>query len=303
MVLSTEKTTTTTTFSELAYQYSRRDGTKFPVAITVRPVSSGKTGGAIEVFRDISHELEIDKAKSEFVSLASHQLRTPLGIIKWYLEALHSEKYFEKAPTVIKDYYDEIYKSNERVLCLVRDLLSVSRIDQGRAKNSPVSFDLTTEVTEIVKQMQIVARKKEITLTLTIKDPHIPFVYMDCLRFHEVIENLIVNAIEYTMSGGFVFVSVGRIEESIFIRVKDTGVGLSDVDRKKLFTKFFRSEKAVIQNPEGSGLGLYVVKAYVEDWGGEITVESVEGKGSTFTISLPITQTNQKDLEGLKSCT
>jgi len=289
MVLSIDKpTTTTTTTSEPFYQYIRRDGTKFPVAITVRPIISGKTIGAIEVFRDISHELEIDKAKSEFVSLASHQLRTPLGIMKWYLEALGNENYFKNAPRVIHDYYGEIYKSNERVLRLVRDLLSVSRIDQDRVKNTPKSFDLLQEVTEIVKQMQLVASKKRITLSLTIQDKKVPSVNIDNLRFHEVVENLIVNAVEYTLPSGLVTVTIDRVGEALSISVKDTGIGLSQVDQKKLFTKFFRSEKAVTRNPEGSGLGLYVVKSYVEGWGGKIEVDSSEGKGSIFTITLPL---------------
>lgn len=264
---------------------------KFPVAITVSPIILGdKIIGVVEVFRDITKEQAIDKAKTEFVSLASHQLRTPLGIIKWYLEALGNEDYFKKAPVVIQTYFDEINKSNERVLNLVRDLLSVSRIEQGRVKNEPKPVDLIALVTEIVKQMRIVADKKKITLRLNLQDPKIPAINIDILRLREVIENLIINALKYTEAADSVDVIVKKTGAILLISVKDTGIGISEADQKKLFTKFFRSEKAIGHNPEGSGLGLYVVKSYVEGWGGKVAVESAEGKGSTFTISLPISQ-------------
>lgn len=278
----------TTKVTPVAYYYTRKDKTKFPVAMNFsRVVLEDKIVGAIEVFRDITREKEIDKAKSEFVSLASHQLRTPLGIMKWYLEALESEEYFKKAPLAMREYLDEIHRSNERVLVLVRDLLSVSRIDQGRVKNTPVALNLMQEIRSIVKQVRIVARKKGVLLHLAMQGGEAS-ILIDSSRFCEVINNLIINAIEYTEVGGTVDVIVKKHHNTLFVSVKDTGIGISEVDQKKLFTKFFRSEKAVKHNPEGSGLGLYVVKSYVEGWGGEISIESVEGRGSTFLISIPI---------------
>ncbi len=208
--------------------------------------------------------------------------------MKWYLEALGNEDYFKKAPQITRAYFDEIYKSNERVLSLVRELLSVSRIDQGRVKNVPKSADLIQIVTDVVAQMQIVASKKGVILKLTIQDQKIPPISLDILRFHEVIGNLIANAIEFTTATGSVEVTVMKVGDLITISVKDTGIGISEADQKKLFSKFFRSQKAVSLNPEGSGLGLYLVKSYVEGWGGKITVESAEGKGSIFIVSLPI---------------
>lgn len=291
IAITGSKPTITTTNTGSVYNYVRKDKTRFPAAITLTPIIiSGITIGAIEVFRDITHEIEIDKAKSEFVSLASHQLRTPLGIIKWYLEALENQEYFNKAPTTMREYFDEIYKSNERVLSLVRDLLSVSRIEQGRVKNAPKSVDPIQIVAEVVKQMQVLASKKKVALRLTVENQKIPSIDIDVLRFREVVENLIGNAIEYTMAEGSIDVSLNKDGDTFLITVKDTGIGIPTADQKKLFTKFFRGEKAVRQNPEGSGLGLYVVKSYIEGWGGKISVESNEGKGSTFTVSLPIYQ-------------
>ncbi|MDO8451509.1 MAG: PAS domain S-box protein [bacterium] len=275
---------------KVTFYFVRKDKTRFPIAITATPVIFGKkTIGLIEIFRDISKELAVDKAKSEFVSLASHQLRTPLGIMKWYIEALETEEYSRKAPVAIRKYLAEIYKSNERVLSLVRDLLSVSRIEQGRVKNVPKEVDLVHEIVETIDQLQIVARKKKIPLRVTVRAPKSPRIASESMRFHEVVQNVVANALEYTTTGS-VDVIIEKDGTMLCIRVKDTGIGISSADQKKLFTKFFRSEKAVSHNPEGSGLGLYVVKSYIEGWGGTVTVESAEKKGTTFTIRLPILQ-------------
>ena len=278
------------------YFFIRKDKTKFPVAITATPIKlNGKTLGLIQIIRDITQEKEIDRAKSEFVSLASHQLRTPLGIIKWYLEALENETYFTKAPPTIKEYFNVIYKNNERVLSLVRDLLSVSRIDQGQTKSTLKPIDLIKTVEEIVERMQVVARKKKITLRIDLPKKKIPTIDADALQLEEVIDNLIGNAIKYTNSNGLVDFSISTNEKKVLISVKDNGIGISKSDQRKLFTKFFRTEVAIEHNPEGSGLGLYVVKSYVESWGGEVSVQSSEGKGSTFTISFPLSQKKTKE--------
>ena len=267
----------------------RKDKTRFPVSINVTPIKlGGKIIGAIEVFRDITHEIEVDRAKSEFVSLASHQLRTPLGIIKWHLEALKNEDYYRRAPQSVKKYLNVIYKNNERILDLVRDLLSVSRIEQGQIKNMPRLTNLVREIEEIVRQMKIVANKKNIALRLTIKNQRIPLINIDVTRLREIVENLIGNAITYTLNGGSVDIIVKKVGATLSISVKDTGIGISATDQKRLFTKFFKGENAILYNPEGSGLGLYVVKSYVENWGGKISVQSIEKKGSTFTICLPM---------------
>ena len=273
------------------YYFVRKDKTRFPIEIIVTPIKlGGKILGAIDIFRDVTHEKAIDKAKSEFVSLASHQLRTPLGIMKWHLEILENDDYFKKAPISIRNHFDEIYKNHDRVLSLVRDLLSVTRIDQGRVKNLPKSANPASVTKKIVEQMQIVAEKKKVALHLKIYDVGMSRIYIDIVRFQEVIENLITNAIEYTAPSGKVDVFVNKVDSSLLISVKDTGIGISPSDQNKLFTKFFRAEKSIEHNPEGSGLGLYIVKSYVEGWGGKISVKSTLGKGSTFIITLPISQ-------------
>lgn len=273
------------------YYFVKRDKTRLPIAITVTPIRIGeKIIGALDVFRDITKELEVDRSKSEFVSLASHQLRTPLGIIKWYLEALKEEVNFNELPPMAQRYFDAIQESNERVLSLVRNLLFVSRIEQGRVRNVLESVCPTKVIKDVVGQMQVLARKKNVALNLSINDKGIPLITIDTLRLHEVLENLIVNAIEYTKALGTVNVRIKAAGGALLIDVEDTGIGISPADQKKLFTKFFRSQKATSHNPEGSGLGLYVVKSYVEGWGGKVLVKSQENIGSRFTISLPVVQ-------------
>jgi signal transduction histidine kinase len=134
----------------------------------------------------------------------------------------------------------------------------------------------------------MLAERNNITLQIDVKKSNIPNLHIDLLLIQEVIENLIANAIAYSTPSGKVDIIVDASENTVSIAVKDTGIGISKEDQKKLFTKFFRSEKAKIKNTEGSGLGLYVVKSYVERWGGKMNVESEEGKGSIFTILLPI---------------
>jgi two-component system phosphate regulon sensor histidine kinase PhoR len=283
LVLSTGKTT------NVIYFFVKKDGTRFPLAINVTPIIlEGKTIGLIEILRDITLEKEIDRAKNEFVSLASHQLRTPLGISKWYMEVLIGEKYLSNAPKIAREYMLRVYKSNERLLSLVRYLLSISRIDGGKVKETVESVDIRNLVIDTIKSMNMLAERNNITLQIDVKKSNIPNLHIDLLLIQEVIENLIANAIAYSISSGKVDIIVDASENTVSIAVRDTGIGISKEDQKKLFTKFFRSEKAKTKNIEGSGLGLYVVKSYVERWGGKINVESEEGKGSTFTISLPI---------------
>ncbi|MEP7103267.1 MAG: ATP-binding protein [Candidatus Dojkabacteria bacterium] len=271
------------------YNFIRKDQTKFPVALTVTPVIiDGKILGAIDVFRDITKESEIDKMKTEFVSIASHQLRTPLGITKWYLEALQEQDYIKNAPKTTCDYLEIISKNNKRVISLVGDLLSISRIDQGRIKNYPKPTNIVDLIQEIYNEMSVPALKKKIEFNLEIKNKNLPSINIDPKRLYEVIENLVTNALEYTPSKGYVTISVDRAKDMILVSVKDNGIGISEKDQSKLFTKFFRTDKSIISNPQGSGLGLYLVKSYVENWRGNVEVKSKLGKGSKFSFTLPI---------------
>lgn len=269
------------------YYLGRKDGTMFPIMGAVNPIKiNKKIIGAIITFRDVSEEIESDRVKSEFVSLASHQLRTPLGISKWYLEAILEGKLLEGTPKKLQGMVRKVYENNERVLSLVRDLLSVTRIDQGKVEDTPQIVNLEDILPRIIKEMKVVAVPRRIALSYEIQKG-IESICIDVLRFREVIENLMVNGINYNNPGGFVKVSVVRKDGYLIFNVQDNGFGIPNYDKKSLFTKFFRSKKAVLANPGGSGLGLYVAKNYVEGWKGKISFESEIGKGTTFSVTLP----------------
>ncbi|MFS8130757.1 MAG: ATP-binding protein [Candidatus Dojkabacteria bacterium] len=265
-----------------------KNGSKTPIALTVTPIKlNNKIVGAIDVFRDITLEKQIDRAKTEFVYLASHQLRTPLGIIKWYIESLTAEKYFKDAPVSIKDYVTEISKNNERLLDLVRNLLSVSRIDEGRIRDEPQEIDVVETIKPIIDEIKKIPTSIHVEVSFK-PVGKVPKIFIDPVKFSEVLENLLVNAIKYNKENGKVELRVKDGNGKVQIEIKDTGIGISKEDVKHIFGKFFRSEGAISNNPEGSGLGLYVANSYVESWGGKISVKSILGKGSVFTIILPL---------------
>ncbi|MBP6913396.1 MAG: PAS domain S-box protein [Candidatus Levybacteria bacterium] len=268
----------------------RVNGEKYITEIHISPVLDDVANILffVSIERDITKIKEIDRMKSEFISLASHQLRTPLGISKWYLEVIQKDASFKKLPKIEREYIAEIYTSNERLLSLVRELLSVSRIDQDRVKNNPQKASILELTKNVVKEMNVLAKKKNIKLDLAIKSTDIPLFNIDLERLHETIENLIANALQYTPDQGRVNVTIDRyMNKWVSISVQDSGIGISQADQKKLFSKFFRTENGSLKNTSGSGLGLYIVKSYVEEWGGKIIVESTEGKGSTFIVRLP----------------
>lgn len=271
------------------YSIINKNGAKIALGVTVTPVILKKQIiGAVIIFRDITKEKEIDKMKTEFVSLASHQLRTPLGISKWYLEALKDDDLIHKNPQQVQEYVEEIYKSNERLIKLVKDLLNVSRIDQSKVKNEPLSTDIYKFIEVVVKTLEIEAGKKQIKIALINKTQNLPQVNLDQEKLREVVENLLSNAIKYTNPSGNIEVTVGNNESELLVDVKDNGMGIPLEDQSKIFTRFFRTAQAMKNDTTGSGLGLYIVKSYVEGWGGKIWFESEEGKGTTFHFSLPL---------------
>ncbi len=277
------------------YFFVRKNKTKFPIAITGTPVKLGKEViGAVNIFRDVTRELEIDRAKSEFVSLASHQLRTPLGISKWYLEAIQEEHLLDKAPDTLKHYIDEVYKNNERLLTLVRDLLSVSRIDQGKIDYEKELINVEEELSSITKEMSFMAKAAHIDLKIEFLKKISPFL-IDRIKFREVVENFISNGIKYNDPHGKVKITVDKVRDNLHLSIKDNGIGISHLDLKSLFTKFFRSKAATIKNPEGTGLGLYVAKSYIDSWGGSVTVQSTESKGTEFLINVPLIYQNERN--------
>ena len=231
---------------------------------------------------------KLDSAKSEFISIASHQLRTPLTAIKGYISMMQDGD-FGKIPQSLVRYLDIVYNSNERLINLVNDLLNISRIESGRQKYDFKPNDMFALAQEIVTKLQPRADEKKLELVLAKPTAPLPKVAFDSEKLHEVMLNFIDNAIKYTKSGRVDVMLKAEPEGMVTYSVKDTGMGISEQTMQHLFKKFSRGEGSFLVHTEGLGLGLYVAKMIVEAHDGKIWAESEgENKGSTFLFSIPI---------------
>lgn len=258
------------------------------IVAPVKNLQNDYTGGAV-LMHDVTHVKELDNMKSEFLSVAAHQLRTPLSGIRWHLEMLRDGTYGDITQDVEK-VLSQIHMSNIRLIELVNNLLDVSRIDQQRVADNPEETQIEEIIKRIIEEQAPLAIEKGVKLTFSQAEQLLPKVYIDPKRLFEVISNLVSNAIKYNNreKGAVVDIVITKKGDYFMVNVADNGMGLTESDKQKLFSKFFRGERAVKSETEGSGLGLYVVRAYVEGWGGKVTYSSDEGMGTSFEISIPL---------------
>ncbi len=266
-------------------------GDLIPIYSIASPIvtSDMQLSGAVIIVRDTRKEREIDKMKTEFVSVASHQLKTPLTGAMWTLELLENKdigKLNEEQTNLVKELNSSLKQMND----LVNELLNVSRIDRGE------KFDIVKEKTDIIpivneaiKQIEKIAKIKNVSVNFTKSDEKI-VLNIDPKKIHEAIKNLINNSVKYSYKDSEVEVIIEKeiAKKKCVIQVKDTGIGIPEEQKNKIFTKFFRASNARKNDNSGTGLGLYIVKAIIEGHEGEVSFESVEDKGTTFKISLPL---------------
>lgn len=268
------------------FYYIRRDKSRFPVASVITPILvNKKIVGAVETFRDISKESVADKAKTEFASLVSHQLRTPFSTINWYVELLLS-KDVGKLNEKQTQYLEEVYRASKRMVNLINVLLSISRIEMGTTIVEKEPTDIVKLAETILKERQLEMRKRRLKLS-EIYDKNIPKIQADPKQLAMIFQNLLSNAIQYTSDGDKVTLKINKGKKDILITVTDTGIGIPKDARDKIFTRFFRAENAKVRDAEGTGLGLYILKAIIDQMNGKIWFDSIEGKGTTFYVSLP----------------
>ena len=247
--------------------------------------SSGQLLGFVKIVHDRSREIELIRSKTEFIAVASHQLRTPLTGVHWALESLAKQN-LEASQ---KELANTGLEASTKLLKIVNDLLDVSKIEEGRFGYQFENVNIISFIEEIIEGMKDFAKQFNVKIYFQKSTEPSIALSIDPQKLSMVISNLVDNAIRYNMSNGEVTVAVERVKNQPYIKisVKDTGVGIPANDISKLFTKFFRAENATKFYPEGSGLGLYIVKNIVKRHGGQIWAESEINRGSTFYFTLP----------------
>lgn len=272
-----------------------RNQKKLNLALTVAPIfaSANNVTGAVAVFSDISNEKQSARQRDEFISTASHEMRTPVAAIEGFL-ALAMNPKVSNIDENAQKYIQKAYDSTQHLGKLFRDLLSITKLEDGRIKNNPEPFELGKIIKAAVDELQFKAEQKSLDLKLKSSQSAgnqkgiMPLYYVnaDPERVREVFVNLVDNAIKFTPQGE-VNVSIEGDEREVTVGVHDQGVGIPEDEVKHLFQKFYRVDNSKTREIGGTGLGLYLSRTIIEMYGGRIWVESEEGKGSSFYFTLP----------------
>ena len=230
-------------------------------------------------------DTEISRVKSDFISTAAHQLRTPLTGIRWALEALEKEPLTEDQKALVKSATDK----SKDLVAIVGTLLDISSIESGKYKYTFVLADISGLVAEVAQDFMPLAQKANIQLAHEKMSEFIPSVRMDRDRIKWVLNNLVENAIRYTPAPGTVHITTEVGPGLVFVRVQDSGIGIDPKDRGNIFERFYRAGNAITKENQGNGLGLYIARTIATDHGGDLNfVPNKDGPGTTFVLSLPI---------------
>lgn len=252
--------------------------------------ASGNISQTVAIVRDISRTKELETRKNDFISIATHELRTPITAIKGYLSML--QKTSADLTDKQRHYLARATEANERLVSLAEELLQVIQVEENRLQFSIKPTDVLPILQKVLADFTPKAQKKSLTLGANLPNA-VSLVAVDPVRFEQIMANLVDNAIKYTNQGS-VTVAIGSVTEQkmLPISVTDTGVGLTERETQLVFDKFHRTPAAQIGRETGAGLGLFIVKSFIEKQGGKITVRSRPNRGTTFTVLLPVIETN-----------
>jgi len=264
---------------------------------TIPLMMKEKKMGSLVILHDITREKLTERMKTEFVSLAAHQLRTPLSAIKWTLRLLLDGDLGEITKEQ-REFIQKTYQSNERMISLINALLDVTRIEEGRYLYKPVFTQIGNVIQFVINSYKEEIERKKIKLLFKKPKEKLPEIKIDVEKVRLAIQNLLDNAIRYTQPGGRVTISLKRGKKEIEVQVKDTGVGVPKAQQGRVFTKFFRGTNVMRMETEGTGLGLFIAKNILEAHGGKIWFESEENKGTTFHFTFPIKEKFEEFIKG-----
>ena len=246
---------------------------------------NGKPLGFLKIIHNRTREMELLRSKSEFVTVAAHQLRTPLTAVHWIFETFRNNNSVASAD---KELVDNGLIASVKLLKIVNDLLDVSKIESGKFGYNFIDIDIVSFMDDMLKSANILA--KEFSVSLYFDRPQNPImIHADTQKLGMALSNLLDNAIKYNIKNGQVIVKVEPYPNKPYIQIviKDTGIGIPPEGIKKLFTRFYRGENVVKEQTDGSGLGLFITKNIILRHGGNISVESTLGRGTSFYIVLP----------------
>ena len=274
-----------------------RANKRISLSLNVTPLIDQTTNemlGVVGVFRDISKEKAEEKQRADFISTASHEMRTPIAALDGYLALAINDKTVVVAEST-KNYLEKARSSAQHLGKLFQNLLTSSKAEDGRLTSYPKVVDIGELLQQTADDAKFNAEKKQLTLNFTVGDPNISaqntlrplyYAHVDPDRLREVIQNLLDNAVKYTAEGS-ITVSLNGDAQNIQINISDTGPGIATDDLPHLFQKFYRVDNSLTRTIGGTGLGLYICRRIIELYNGRIWAESTVGKGSTFSISLP----------------
>jgi len=255
----------------------------------VRAEESDEPLGTVTVFRDATREQELDRLKSEFLTVVSHELQTPLTAIKGALELVLDDD-TGQLTRVQRRFLDTIDRNSSRLISLVGDLLDMSRLEAGRVELNPQPLDTPNVVRGVVGALANLFESRNTQVSLALPES-VPPILGDRRRVEQILTNLLANAAKYTPPGGEVEVSASSTESEVSLSVSDNGPGVPEGEREAVFDKFYRGPDALRRSEPGSGLGLAIVKSLVELHGGSVSVENVNGgvgkHGARFVVKLP----------------
>jgi protein-histidine pros-kinase len=272
----------------------RKDGTEFPVEISLSPLETEEGTWVTSAIRDVTERKRVEqtvrrasKLKSDFLANMSHELRTPLNAIIGFSEFLIDGK-AGSLNAKQQDYLNDVLVNGRHLLHLINEVLDLSKIEAGKMDLHPKSFSLPEALAEVNAAIQPMALEKRIAVAIRIA-PELTTVHLDRVRFKQVLANLLSNAVKFTGEDGRIEVGAAPFGEAHFeVSVADTGIGITPEDLDRLFVEFQQLDSGAARSFQGTGLGLVLTKRFVEMHGGSVRVASEFGRGSTFTVVLPV---------------